>query len=91
MNENDKPKGPQPPERAAGEVHAGHGYRNEVTWEGGAGRQPYANQGDEEQETDAAAEVEGGDAGAAAGRNVEQLDEVKRMPGQDVRETPRKA
>lgn len=91
MNENDKPQLPQAPDRAAGEVHAEHGYRNEVTWDGGAGRQPYANQGDEEQGPDTAAEVEGGDAGEAAGRNIEQLDEVKRKPEPPVRESPRKA
>jgi hypothetical protein len=27
------------------ETHARHGYRNEVNWEGGSGRQPYGNQG----------------------------------------------
>lgn len=79
MNDNDEIKGPAPND-ADGQVHAKHGYRNEVSWDGSAGRQPYANQGEEEQGPDTAAEVEGGDAGDVAGRNIEQLEEVKRKP-----------
>jgi hypothetical protein len=71
------------------EPKAGHGYRNEVSWEGGRGRQPYANQGDEEQGPDTAAEVEGGNAGDTAGRNVEDLREVKTDPQRSEAEVPR--
>jgi hypothetical protein len=85
MNENDR-KGPA----SQGEDgHAAHGYRNEVSWDGGAGRQPYTNQGSEEQGPDAAAEVEAGDAGEVAGRNAEQLAEVKRKEERPEREAPR--
>ena len=50
---------------------ASHGYRNEVSWDGGQGRQPYTNQ--EEELPPAAAKFEGGDAGDVAGRNLEQM------------------
>jgi hypothetical protein len=84
MNENE-PKKPEDDE-----VHAGHGYRNEVSWDGGRGRQPYANQGAQEQGPDTAAEVEGGNAGAISGNNVEELREVKRKPDRPTEsEAPR--
>jgi hypothetical protein len=84
MNEND-PKGMRKEE---GGPRAGHGYRNEVSWEGGSGRQPYTNQ-EEELPPAAAGEFEGGNAGDVAGRNVEQLEEVKRKPEEGNREAPR--
>lgn len=90
MNDNDETKGPAPQD-ADGPVHAKHGYRSEVSWDDGAGRQPYANQGEEEQGPDTAAEVEGGDAGDVAGRNIEQLEEVKRKPDPPRSESPRDA
>jgi hypothetical protein len=74
---NEQKKGPG---EAEGDGRAQHGYRNEVNWDGGKGRQPYTNQGEVEQGADAAGEVEGGDRGAASGRNLEQLEQVKRKP-----------
>ncbi|HEY1230364.1 MAG TPA: hypothetical protein VGF26_23895, partial [Ramlibacter sp.] len=35
---------------------AKHGYRNEVNWEGGSGRQPYSNQGSRSKPSPSAAE-----------------------------------
>ena len=72
---------------AEGQPRAGHGYRNEVSWDGGRGRQPYTNQ-EEEIGPATAKEYPGGDAGDAAGRNIEQLDEVKGLPDADRREAP---
>jgi len=85
MNENDR-KGPASDGEGG---QAAHGYRNEVSWDGGSGRQPYTNQGSEEQGPDTAAEVEGGNAGEVAGRNVEQLREAKQKPERPEREVPR--
>jgi len=85
MNEND-PKGKG---EAEGDGRARHGYRNEVSWDNGRGRQPYSNQGDEEQGPATAKETEAGDAGEVAGNNVEQLDAVKRKPERPVSEAPR--
>lgn len=63
-----------------GEGRAEHGYRNEVTWDEGKGRQPYANQGEVEGRTSAAPQAQGGNAGEAAGRNDEQMEAVKGFP-----------
>lgn len=68
------------PGEAEGDGQARHGYRNEVSWEDGKGRQPYANQGEAEQGPGSAHEFEGGNAGETAGRNAEQVEQVKRMP-----------
>lgn len=76
MNENERKHGPG---EAEGDGQAKHGYRNEVSWEGGSGRQPYTNQ-ERELPPAAAREFEGGNAGEAAGRNVEQMEEVTRKP-----------
>ena len=62
--------------------NAKHGPRTEVNWEGGSGRQPYGNQGEEEAE---APNVEnetmpGGDRGERSGRNVEQLEKSRGTP-----------
>jgi hypothetical protein len=67
---------PQPADKAD------HGARSEVTWDGGAGRQPYANQGPREGDEPSAAddEVPEGDRGELSGRNLEQLAEAKKMP-----------
>ena len=43
MNQDD-PKGMRKDESAP---RAQHGYRNEVSWDGGKGRQPYTNQEEE--------------------------------------------
>lgn len=84
MNENE----PNDPGEAAGDGSAKHGYRNEVSWDGGKGRQPYTNQGSVEQGTDAAPEAEAGNRGDASGRNLDQLEQVQRKPGRPVRESP---
>lgn len=58
-----------------------HGSATEVVWDGGKGRQPYQNQGPEEQ---GPATGDGGfvagDRGDLSGRNLEQLREVKKIP-----------
>jgi hypothetical protein len=63
------------------EVHARHGYRNEVNWEGGSGRQPYGNQGRSGQASPAAGEEPAeGNRRERSGRTLEQLEQVKRKP-----------
>lgn len=59
---------------------AGHGYRNEVSWDEGRGRQPYANQGEREAEPAGFIETEGGDRGAHSGVNLEQTERAKGTP-----------
>lgn len=76
MNDNDR----KDPGEAAGDGSAKHGYRSEVSWDGGKGRQPYTNQGTEEEGVGAAPQVEGGDRGDASGRNMDQLSDVKGKP-----------
>jgi hypothetical protein len=82
-----------PPGEADGDGQAQHGYRNEVSWDAGRGRQPYTNRGetdaDIEQRPDAAGEYEGGNAGEISGNNVEQLRAVKQKPGRTESEGPR--
>ena len=60
---------------------AEHGATSEVSWNSGAGRQPYANQGSVEggapQDGNEFAE---GDRGEASGRNLEQLEQVRKKP-----------
>ena len=87
MNENTEDR--KDPGEAEGDGRAAHGYRNEVSWDQGKGRQPYTNQGSEEQGPAAAGEYEAGDAGDIAGRNVEQLEAVKGKPDRPVAEAPR--
>lgn len=91
MNENqhkDQPAERHGPGEAAGDGQAAHGYRNEVSWDDGAGRQPYANQGEEEQ-APAAQAYEGGNRGAVSGRNQQQLEQVKGNPARAERRVPR--
>ncbi|MHB1125219.1 MAG: hypothetical protein ACYC0T_21225 [Ramlibacter sp.] len=65
----------------ADRAKAEHGARSEVNWDGGQGRQPYENQEGAAQGGPAAAhEAAEGDRGAASGRNLEQLEQVKRKP-----------
>jgi hypothetical protein len=66
---------PQPP-------GAEHGARSEVNWDGGAGAQPYANQGPREADEPNAGddEVPEGNRGDLSGRNQEQFDEVRGKP-----------
>ena len=73
---NDDPNAQKPGDKAD------HGVRNEVSWEGGKGRQPYANQGAQEAEEPNAPddEVPEGNRGESSGRNLEQLAEVKKKP-----------
>jgi hypothetical protein len=87
MNENER----KIPGEAEGDGHAAHGYRNEVSWDGGKGRQPYANQGEQEQGPATAREYEGGDRGDVSGRNIEQMEQVKRKPDRTEGEVPREA
>jgi len=61
-------------------THAKHGPRSEVNWEGGSGRQPYANQGEEEAAEPGPGEVAEGNRGESSGRNLDQLAEARRKP-----------
>lgn len=85
MNDNER-KGPAA-DGAGGQAR--HGYRNEVSWDGGRGRQPYTNQGEEEQRPDTAPETEGGNRGDASGRNIQDLEALKRKPERPESEAPR--
>ena len=84
MNEKER-KGPG---EAQGEGRAKHGYRNEVSWDGGKGAQPYANQ-EAPLGPAAAHETEGGNRGASSGRNLEQLEQLRRKPEPPESEAPR--
>lgn len=67
--------------RDAERAKAEHGARSEVNWDGGHGRQPYENQEDAPPSGPATAhEAAEGDRGVASGRNLEQLEQVKRKP-----------
>jgi hypothetical protein len=77
------------PGEAQGDGQAQHGYRNEVSWDGGKGRQPYTNQGAQEQGPATAGAFEGGDRGDVSGRNADQFDEVAGKPGRTTSESPR--
>lgn len=70
------------PEKSASEAPpAQHGPSTEVTWDEGAGRQPYENrQPPQAQEPDGGGEFAEGDRGELSGRNREQLDQVKKTP-----------
>ena len=75
---------------AEGQPRAEHGYRNEVSWGGGRGRQPYTNQ-EEELGPATAKEYPAGNAGETAGTNIEQFDQVRGVPQTPPeREVPRK-
>lgn len=73
MSDHPAGKNPQP-------GRAEHGTPSEVSWDSGAGRQPYANQGDKEMPPAAGGEFSEGDRGELSGRNLEQLEEAKKMP-----------
>lgn len=69
------------PGKKQGGGQARHGGRTEVNWDGGRGRQPYANQdGGDPGPAGGGDEFPGGDRGELSGRTQEQLDEVKKMP-----------
>lgn len=62
-----------------GKPKAAHGTPSEVSWDGGTGRQPYANQGEEEAgEAGGGDEFPAGDRGELSGRTLEQLDAVRK-------------
>jgi len=74
----DEPSATQEPGNSA---HARHGYRNEVNWEGGSGRQPYSNQGRRETPGPDAGEPEAeGNRRERSGRSLEHLEQVKGTP-----------
>jgi hypothetical protein len=76
-----QPTGTTPSEEPTKTGEAKHGYRNEVNWGHGEGRQPYGNQGTEESGAPAAGLEEAeGNRGERSGRNLDQLEEVKRKP-----------
>ena len=63
-------------------AHAEHGYRNEVSWNRGRGRQPYANQGEREAgPPDFGQEWEGGERGEHSGVNQAQMERARGTPG----------
>jgi hypothetical protein len=69
------------PGQGAEDGKAEHGAPSELTWGGGTGRQPYANQGsDEAGEPGGGDEFSEGDRGELSGRNLEQLEQVKKKP-----------
>ena len=69
------------PADKASKPRAGHGTPSEVSWDAGAGHQPYANQGAEEAEqTGGGDEFADGDRGELSGRNLEQQDAVRKKP-----------
>lgn len=70
----------QPAGKTPKQDKAEHGTPSEVSWNDGAGRQPYANQGPEEARPAAGSEVGEGDRGELSGRNQEQLEEVRKRP-----------
>lgn len=68
------------PGRSPRKGKAEHGTPTEVSWDDGAGRQPYANQGPEEAAPPPGTEVSVGDRGELSGRNLEQLEQVRKKP-----------
>lgn len=70
----------QAPGKGPASGKAEHGAPSEVTWDSGAGRQPYANQGTREGESTGGHEFAEGDRGKLSGRNQEQLEQVKKKP-----------
>ena len=74
MNSKNQGEGPE-----AGK--ADHGAPSELTWRGGTGRQPYGNKGPEAaDQRDGGDEFSEGDRDELSGRNLEQLERVKRKP-----------
>lgn len=76
-----QPEPPMPPQSPAATDKAAHGFRNEVSWDQGKGRQPDSNQGAEEsREPNLGNEFEAGDQGEHAGVARDQLEQVKGTP-----------
>lgn len=72
---------PGHPQQHPGPPKARHGFRNEVSWDGGAGAQPYSNQGSAESPSPAAAhEVPEGSRGGHSGQALEQLEQARGTP-----------
>lgn len=72
---------PKAPDESPSDGSARHGDRPEVNWDGGKGRQPYANQeGEGAGPPGGGDEFAAGDRGELSGRNIEQLEEVKKKP-----------
>jgi hypothetical protein len=67
----------KPPAKGPEAGKAEHGAQSELTWGSGKGRQPYANQGAGEADIHGGEFAEG-DRGELSGRNLEQLEEVKK-------------
>jgi len=60
---------------------AEHGAPSEVSWDDGKGRQPYGNREDGSAHGPPAGhEVADGDRGELSGRNLDQLEQVRKMP-----------
>ncbi len=71
----------EPKPSSASEERAGHGYRNEVSWRSGQGRQPYTNQEPGVPEDPACAgEIEQGDRGILSGVTQAQMEALRRKP-----------
>ena len=68
----------QPPPGKRDETKAEHGARSDVNWDDGKGREPYENQ--DQTAAHGAEEVPDGNRGPASGRNLEQLEAVRRKP-----------
>lgn len=69
------------PGETGNDGQARHGGRTEVNWDGGRGRQPYANQrGGNGGPAGGGDEFPAGDRGELSGRTQEQLEEVRKMP-----------
>ena len=67
--------------RAGDESRAGHGYRNELSWQVGRGRQPYTNQETgAPQAAGAFVECAQGDRGSHSGVTQQQMHELQRKP-----------
>ena len=71
------------PTAGKSKVRAVHGYRNEVSWDEGQGRQPYENREDNPMPPESGGlmqDVEGGDRGAHSGVHREQSERAKGTP-----------
>lgn len=68
---------PQPKDE---HTKAEHGARSDVNWDGGQGSEPYTNQGTGEADEPHSEEFSEGDRGDLSGRNLDQLEAVKKKP-----------
>ena len=79
-NQPSQPSQGTPSDEGKPQHKALHGERTEVSWDEGKGRQPYTNQGAEENGEPADAEFAVGDRGELSGNNLDQLEAVKKKP-----------